>query len=122
MGEDDEKKQQMEDPQDVLQRWLIARVVSSFKCKPEQGDALLAQEVSYGAINQFLTDVECPRLMIIASPDLVAVRIVPAPRFRIAAGLRPRGGARAVRGGRPIVDDRSRVLLHTGSHTTAIAW
>ena len=37
MGEDDEKKQQMEDPQDVLQRWLIARVVSSFKCKPEAG-------------------------------------------------------------------------------------
>ena len=118
MGEDDEKKQQMEDPQDVLQRWLIARVVSSFKCKPEQGDALLAQEVSYGAINQFLTDVECPRLMIIAAPDLVAVRIVPAPRFLCRGSPSARRRARRPR---RAADRRRSIALGSNPQTPQTA-
>ena len=118
MGEDDEKKQQMEDPQDVLQRWLIARVVSSFKCKTEQGDALLAQEVSYGAINQFLTDVECPRLMIIASPDLDAVRIVPAPRFLCRGSPSARRRARRPR---RAADRRRSIALGSNPQTPQTA-
>lgn len=72
MGED-----QKGDPMEILSKWLVARVVSSFKCKPEQADAMAAAEASIGAINQFFGDEECQRLLVYAAPDLTAVRTRP---------------------------------------------
>lgn len=63
-----------EDPTEVLVKWLVARVVSSFKCKPEQGDAFAANETNAGPIHQFFGDEECKRLLVYAGPDLTAVR------------------------------------------------
>lgn len=67
---------------EILKNWLITRVVSSFKCKPEQGDALAANETSIAAINQFFADEECQRLLVYAAPDLTAVRNYPPRPLR----------------------------------------
>ena len=80
------------DPMEVLKGWLISRVVSSFKCKPEQGDALGNNETSLGAINQFFGDEECQRLLVYAAPDLTAVRapiLPPTTTDRRVLFLRP---------------------------------
>ena len=71
------------DPMEVLKGWLIARVVSSFKCKPEQGESMGNNEASVGAIMQFFGDEECQRLLVYAAPDLTAVRVcLIVPPFR----------------------------------------
>jgi hypothetical protein len=66
-----------------LMRWLTMRVVSSFKAKPEQGEAMGNNEASVAAINQFLGDEECQRLLVYAAPELTAVRCacIPSPAY-----------------------------------------
>jgi|AntAceMinimDraft_1070359.scaffolds.fasta_scaffold42515_2 hypothetical protein len=63
-------------PVDLL-KWLVSRVVSSFKCKPELGDALVTGELNLAAINVFFNDEECQRLLVYQAPDLTAVRPEP---------------------------------------------
>ena len=75
MADDDgdaPKKVQV-DPAEVLSAWFKARVVSSFKCKPEQADTMINNET-------------CQRLLVFASPDLTAVRATRTPGSGVRRG------------------------------------
>ena len=74
MADDDPVKEIKRDPDDVLKDWFKARVVSSFKCKPEAADALVSNETSRAAVEQFLNNETCQRLLVFSNPDLTAVR------------------------------------------------
>ena len=74
------------DPAEVLSAWFKARVVSSFKCKPEQADTMINNETSRVAIDTFFNNETCQRLLVFASPDLAAVRATRTPASRIRRG------------------------------------
>ena len=55
----DAPKKVQVDPADVLNAWFKARVVSSFKCKPEQADTMMNNETSRVAIDTFFNNETC---------------------------------------------------------------
>ena len=88
MADDDgdaPKKVQV-DPAEVLSAWFKARVVSSFKCKPEQADTMINNETSRVAIDTFFNNETCQRLLVFASPDLTAVRATRTPGSGVRRG------------------------------------
>jgi len=81
MADDDPVKEIKRDPDDVLKDWFKARVVSSFKCKPEAADALVSNETSRAAVEQFLNNETCQRLLVFSNPDLTAA-LNPPEKFK----------------------------------------
>jgi hypothetical protein len=74
MADEEAPKEVKRDPDDILKDWFKARVVSSFKCKPEAADALVNNESSRVAVETFLNSETCQRLLVFSNPDLMAVR------------------------------------------------
>lgn len=74
MADEEAPKEVKRDPDDILKDWFKARVVSSFKCKPEAADALVNNEASRVAVETFLNSETCQRLLVFSNPDLMAVR------------------------------------------------
>ena len=115
MADEEAPKEVKRDPDDILKDWFKARVVSSFKCKPEAADALVNNEASRVAVETFLNNETSQRLLVFSNPDLMAVRAAPmrlseATRVTIALVtrassivVRPRGRLRSVH-------DRDRAL------------
>ena len=90
MADEEAPKEVKRDPDDILKDWFKARVVSSFKCKPEAADALVNNEASRVAVETFLNNETSQRLLVFSNPDLMAVRADPmrlseATRVTIAA-------------------------------------
>ena len=90
MADEEAPKEVKRDPDDILKDWFKARVVSSFKCKPEAADALVNNEDSRVAVETFLNNETSQRLLVFSNPDLMAVRADPmrlseATRVTIAA-------------------------------------
>ena len=77
MSEEEAPKEVKRDPDDILKDWFKARVVSSFKCKPEAADALVNNEASRVAVETFLNNETSQRLLVFSNPDLMAVRADP---------------------------------------------
>lgn len=77
MADEEAPKEVKRDPDDILKDWFKARVVSSFKCKPEAADALVNNEASRVAVETFLNSETCQRLLVFSNPDLMAVRAAP---------------------------------------------
>lgn len=77
MADEEAPKEVKRDPDDILKDWFKARVVSSFKCKPEAADALVNNEASRVAVETFLNSETCQRLLVFSNPDLMAVRADP---------------------------------------------
>ena len=76
MAEEEAPKEVKRDPDDILKDWFKARVVSSFKCKPEAADALVNNEASRVAVETFLNNETSQRLLVFSNPDLTAVRAI----------------------------------------------
>ena len=74
MADEEAPKEVKRDPDDILKDWFKARVVSSFKCKPEAADALVNNETSRVAVETFLNNETSQRLLVFSNPDLTAVR------------------------------------------------
>ena len=77
MADEEAPKEVKRDPDDILKDWFKARVVSSFKCKPEAADALVNNEASRVAVETFLNNETSQRLLVFSNPDLMAVRAAP---------------------------------------------
>jgi hypothetical protein len=77
MADEEAPKEVKRDPDDILKDWFKARVVSSFKCKPEAADALVNNEASRVAVETFLNNETSQRLLVFSNPDLMAVRADP---------------------------------------------
>ena len=76
MAEDDEgaKKAEAIDPTDVLNDWLVTRVVSTFRCPREKAVGMCNNEASRAAIETFYQKEDVQRLVVTMNPDLTAVR------------------------------------------------
>lgn len=76
MAEDDEgaKKAEVIDPTDVLNDWLVTRVVSTFRCPREKAVGMCNNEASRAAIETFYQKEDVQRLVVTMNPDLTAVR------------------------------------------------
>lgn len=74
MADEEAPKEVKRDPDDILKDWFKARVVSSFKCKPEAAEALVNNETSRVAVETFLNNETSQRLLVFSNPDLTAVR------------------------------------------------
>ena len=75
MAEEEAPKVVQRDPDDILKDWFKARVVSSFKYKPEAADVLLTNDANRVAVETFLNNEQCQRLLVFSDPDLKAVRV-----------------------------------------------
>eukprot|EP00227_Mantoniella_beaufortii_P011774 CAMPEP_0197579874 /NCGR_PEP_ID=MMETSP1326-20131121/3768_1 /TAXON_ID=1155430 /ORGANISM="Genus nov. species nov., Strain RCC2288" /LENGTH=4505 /DNA_ID=CAMNT_0043143449 /DNA_START=243 /DNA_END=13760 /DNA_ORIENTATION=+ len=69
------------DPYETLLAWFSARVLTSFKCKPEAAEALIRSEANAAVIAQFFNDEECQRVLVYAAPDLTAT-VSPPEKFK----------------------------------------
>ena len=85
MADEEAPKEVKRDPDDILKDWFKARVVSSFKCKPEAADALVNNEASRVAVETFLNSETCQRLLVFSNPDLMAVRAASSSRLSLDA-------------------------------------
>ena len=85
MSEEEAPKEVKRDPDDILKDWFKARVVSSFKCKPEAADALVNNEASRVAVETFLNNETSQRLLVFSNPDLTAVRAIPVSYTHLRA-------------------------------------
>jgi hypothetical protein len=85
MADEEAPKEVKRDPDDILKDWFKARVVSSFKCKPEAADALVNNEASRVAVETFLNSETCQRLLVFSNPDLMAVRAASRRRLSLDA-------------------------------------
>lgn len=76
MAEDDEgaKKAEVIDDTDVLNDWLVTRVVSTFRCPREKAVAMCNNEASRAAIETFYQKEDVQRLVVTMNPDPTAVR------------------------------------------------
>jgi hypothetical protein len=76
MAEDDEgaKKAEVIDPTDVLNDWLVTRVVSTFRCPREKAVGMCNNEASRAAIETFYGKDDVQRLVVTMNPDPTAVR------------------------------------------------
>jgi hypothetical protein len=76
MAEDDEraKKAEVIDPIDVLNDWLVTRVVSTFRCPREKAVGMCNNEASRAAIETFYQKEDVQRLVVTMNPDPTAVR------------------------------------------------
>lgn len=76
MAEDDEgaKKAEVIDPTDVLNDWLVTRVVSTFRCPREKAVGMCNNEASRAAIETFYQKEDVQRLVVTTNPDPTAVR------------------------------------------------
>lgn len=76
MAEDDEgaKKAEAIDPTDVLNDWLVTRVVSTFRCPREKAVGMCNNEASRAAIETFYQKEDVQRLVVTMNPDPTAVR------------------------------------------------
>jgi len=81
MADEEAPKEVKRDPDDILKDWFKARVVSSFKCKPEAADALVNNEASRVAVETFLNNETSQRLLVFSNPDLMAA-LNPPEKFR----------------------------------------
>ena len=76
MAEDDEgaKKPEVIDDTDVLNDWLVTRVVSTFRCPREKAVGMCNNEASRAAIETFYSKDDVQRLVVTMNPDPTAVR------------------------------------------------
>jgi hypothetical protein len=89
MADEEAPKEVKRDPDDILKDWFKARVVSSFKCKPEAADALVNNESSRVAVETFLNSETCQRLLVFSNPDLMAVRAASRRRLLLTRSRSP---------------------------------
>ena len=76
MAEDDEgaKKPEVIDDTDVLNDWLVTRVVSTFRCPREKAVGMCNNEASRAAIETFYQKADVQRLVVTMNPEPTAVR------------------------------------------------